>query len=68
MGLPGCNDHPTDRDRQNPALPKRADKSFGRRLAEELFLARRRPIDDSAVLSDDSVEHLDVRTYREQIL
>ena len=68
VGLPSRNDHPPDRDWQNPVLPQRADKRFGRRLAEELFLARCRPIDDRAVLSDDPVEQLDVRTYREQIL
>lgn len=68
VGLPGRNDHPADRDRGNPALPQRTDKRFGRRIAEELFLARCGPIDDSAVLSDDPVEQLDVRTYREQIL
>ena len=68
MGLPRRHDHPADRDRGNTTLPQRADKRFGRRLAEELFLARCRAIDDSAVLCNDSVEQLDVRTDREQVL
>ena len=42
--------------------------AFGRRFAEELFLARCGAIDDGAVLSDDPVEHLHVRTDREQVL
>ena len=68
MRLPGRHDHPADRDRGHTALPQRADKRFGRRLAEQLFLARCRAIEDSAVLCDDPVEQLDVRTDREQIL
>ena len=68
VGLPGRHDHPANGDRGNTALPQRADKRFGRRLAEELLLARCRAIDDSAVLCDDPIEQLDVRTYREQIL
>ena len=68
VGLPCRHDHPADGDRGHTALPQRADKRFGRRLAEELFLARCRAIDDSAVLCDDPIEQLDVRTDREQIL
>src|SRR4029453_6419833 len=66
--LPRRHDHPADRERGHTTLPQRPDKRFGRRLAEELFLARCRAIDDRAVLSDDSVEQLHTRADREHVL
>ena len=68
VGLPGGNNDAADRQGRHTALPQGADEGFGRRLAEELFLARGRVVDDRAVLCDDAVEQLDVRTGREQIL
>ena len=66
--LPRRHDHPADRDRGHTTLPQRADKRFGRRLGEELFLARCRAIDDGAVLSDDSVEQAHMRADRKHVL
>ena len=66
--LPGRHQAMPHGERRDPAGAERGNEVGGWGFPERLVLSAGRAVDDSAVLGDHAVEHLDVRKDGEQIL